>query len=137
MTLLLAKITGVHISTIRASAKVFMISSGPIPFRSPQVIPMTGFCLLLIICQMAVKIKINARRKTDYPATAMAIAHQPAVRTTASRLFFYQRQQLLKYSHQQNSQYAAGNAINKFPQHRRPVAQVMVQGLNIMGKDAS
>lgn len=42
MTLLLAKTTGVQKSRNRLSERVFMISSVPIPLRSPQVNPITG-----------------------------------------------------------------------------------------------
>jgi len=41
ITLLLAKITGVQISSSRLSKSVLMINSGPIPFRSPQLNPIT------------------------------------------------------------------------------------------------
>ena len=47
MDLLEAKITGVHCSRMRLSEKVLMISSMPIPFRSPQEIPMMGFVWLM------------------------------------------------------------------------------------------
>ena len=46
-----AKTTGVQNSIILGSAKVFKMHSIPIPLRSPEVIPMIGFCgAVIILC---------------------------------------------------------------------------------------
>jgi hypothetical protein len=42
MILFEAKITGVHSSNKRVSEKAFMMSSIPMPFKSPQEIPIFG-----------------------------------------------------------------------------------------------
>ena len=49
MHLLEAKTTRVQNSIILGSAKVFKMHSIPIPLRSPEVIPIIGFCGAVII----------------------------------------------------------------------------------------
>ena len=59
MLLLFEKITGTHISKTRLSLSVFIIISNPIPLRSPEEKPITGFCnslLIIIVIIKAVKI---------------------------------------------------------------------------------
>jgi len=48
MILFEANITGVHSSITRKSEKALMISSIPIPFKSPQVIPIFGLVAVFI-----------------------------------------------------------------------------------------
>ena len=52
MTLLLPKITGVKKSSMRLSDRDFMISSGPIPFVSPQENPITGLFSIVVLLNL-------------------------------------------------------------------------------------